>query len=248
MLHPYYYELTHPSYPDHVFNLPLEPSLPPSLDTPSSGALTTSHPLTFISTPKALLSMANTISSTTELAVDLEHHSYRSYKGFLALMQISTRQGDFVVDLLVPEVREGLRQAKDKSVRNSEEARMASEAGEIIARVFADPSVIKVRLILFSHTKSLFDISPGFYLRSSMVQSRTSCGSSKTSTFLLLVYLIHFTRRNCWVCACSCILSFRQFTFTGALEFPKHSLAYLLETYCDFVPDKRYQLADWRIR
>lgn len=93
--------------------------------------------------------MANTISSVTELAVDLEHHSYRSCKGFLALMQISTRQGDFVVDLLVPEVREGLRQAKDKSVRESAEARMANEAGQIIARVFADPTVIKVRPTLF---------------------------------------------------------------------------------------------------
>lgn len=163
MLHPYYYELTHPSYPDHVFNPPLEPSLPPSLGAPSPGAPTTSHHLTVISTPKALLSMANTISSATELAVDLEHHSYRSYKGFLALMQISTRQRDFLVDLLVPEVREGLRQAKGKSIGESEEARMASEAGEIIARVFADPSVIKVRLILFAHTESLFDISPGFY-------------------------------------------------------------------------------------
>lgn len=150
-LHPYYYELTHPSYPDHAFNPPGEPSLPTSLDIPSSEALTISQPLTFISTPKALLSMANTISSAIELAVDLEHHSYRSYKGFLALMQISTRQGDFVVDLLVPEVREGLRQAKGKSVEESEEARMASEAGQIIARVFAEPSVIKVRDSVYLH-------------------------------------------------------------------------------------------------
>jgi exosome complex exonuclease RRP6 len=31
-------------------------------------------------------------------------------------------------------------------------------------------------------------------------------------------------------------------------DFPKHSLAALLEMFCDFTPDKRYQLADWRIR
>ena len=31
-------------------------------------------------------------------------------------------------------------------------------------------------------------------------------------------------------------------------DFPRHGLANLLEMYCDFVPDKRYQLADWRIR
>ncbi|KAG8214705.1 hypothetical protein J3R82DRAFT_9790 [Butyriboletus roseoflavus] len=201
-LHPYYYELTHPSYPDHVFNPPLEPSFPPSLDTPSSRVPTTSHPLTFVSTAKALLSMANTISSVTELAVDLEHHSYRSHRGFLALMQISTRQGDFVVDILVPEVREGLRQAKGKSVGKSEEARMASEAGEIIARVFADPSVIKV----FHGAES--DI---VWLQQDF------------NIFVVGLFdTFHAVETAC--------------------------LAYLLETYCDFVPDKRYQLADWRIR
>ncbi|KAG6805895.1 hypothetical protein H0H93_003877, partial [Arthromyces matolae] len=33
-----------------------------------------------------------------------------------------------------------------------------------------------------------------------------------------------------------------------AIEFPRHGLANLLEMYCDFSADKRYQLADWRIR
>ncbi|KAF8133915.1 ribonuclease H-like domain-containing protein [Boletus edulis] len=185
-LHPYYHELTHPSYPDHIFNPPVKPSLPPSLDMPSSGASTASHPLTFISTPEAFLSMANTISSVTELAVDLEHHSYRSYKGFLALMQLSTRQEDFVVDLL---------------------ARMASEAGRIVARVFADPSVIKV-----------------FH------------GAESDIVWLQQDF-------NIFV-----VGLFDTFHASKLLEFPKHSLAYLLETYCDFTPDKRYQLADWRIR
>ncbi|KAF8440803.1 ribonuclease H-like domain-containing protein [Boletus edulis BED1] len=206
-LHPYYHELTHPSYPDHIFNPPVKPSLPPSLDMPSSGASTASHPLTFISTPEAFLSMANTISSVTELAVDLEHHSYRSYKGFLALMQLSTRQEDFVVDLLVPEIREGLRQAKGKSVEESEEARMAGEAGRIVARVFADPSVIKV-----------------FH------------GAESDIVWLQQDF-------NIFV-----VGLFDTFHASKLLEFPKHSLAYLLETYCDFTPDKRYQLADWRIR
>lgn len=32
------------------------------------------------------------------------------------------------------------------------------------------------------------------------------------------------------------------------LDFPRHGLAHLLEMYCDFTPDKRFQLADWRIR
>ena len=36
----------------------------------------------------------------TEIAVDLQHHSYRSYSGFLCLMQIGDRETDWVIDLL----------------------------------------------------------------------------------------------------------------------------------------------------
>lgn len=32
------------------------------------------------------------------------------------------------------------------------------------------------------------------------------------------------------------------------LSLARHSLAHLLERYCDVTPDKQYQLADWRIR
>lgn len=39
-------------------------------------------------------------SKIREIAVDLEHHSYRSFLGFTCLMQISTRDEDFLVDTL----------------------------------------------------------------------------------------------------------------------------------------------------
>ena len=42
----------------------------------------------------------------TEIAIDLEHHSHRTYLGLVCLMQISTRWGDWIVDTLVDEVRE----------------------------------------------------------------------------------------------------------------------------------------------
>ncbi|KAF9221508.1 hypothetical protein BS17DRAFT_784858 [Gyrodon lividus] len=211
-IHPYYYELTHPSYPNHVFSPPSNPLYPSPLDISSSAFISTntissSQPLTFVSTPKTLFALANTISTATELAIDLEHHSYRSYRGFLALMQISTREADFVVDLLVPEVREGLRQGKGKSIGESEEERMAREAGQVIARVFADPSIIKV-----------------FH------------GAESDMVWLQQDF-------NIFV-----VGLFDTFHASKLLEFPKHSLANLLETYCDFIPDKRYQLADWRIR
>jgi exosome complex exonuclease RRP6 len=41
---------------------------------------------------------------------------------------------------------------------------------------------------------------------------------------------------------------FDTFHASKVLGFPRHGLATLLEMYCDFTPDKRYQLADWRIR
>ncbi|SCV67433.1 BQ2448_5044 [Microbotryum intermedium] len=41
---------------------------------------------------------------------------------------------------------------------------------------------------------------------------------------------------------------FDTYHATRVLDYPHHSLASLLERYTDFVPDKRYQLADWRIR
>lgn len=56
-----------------------------------------------------------------EIAVDLEHHSYRSYAGFVCLMQLSTRQEDWIVDTLV--LREELVELNE---------------------VFTDPEIVKV--------------------------------------------------------------------------------------------------------
>ncbi|KAJ2929812.1 hypothetical protein H1R20_g7283, partial [Candolleomyces eurysporus] len=41
---------------------------------------------------------------------------------------------------------------------------------------------------------------------------------------------------------------FDTFHASKLLELPRHSLSTLLELYADYTPDKRYQLADWRIR
>jgi exosome complex exonuclease RRP6 len=43
-------------------------------------------------------------------------------------------------------------------------------------------------------------------------------------------------------------LALRVIVYRIFPDFPRHGLANLLEMYCDFTPDKRYQLADWRIR
>ena len=58
-------------------------------------------PFTFVTTFDQLEVMAEKLSQSTEIAIDLEHHNYRSYLGITCLMQISTRTEDFIVDTLV---------------------------------------------------------------------------------------------------------------------------------------------------
>ena len=72
----------------------------------------------------ALLRLALPLLPPPCLQVDLENHSHRSFQGFLCLMQLSTRSHDYVVDLLA----------------------LRSHVGEAMGRMFADPSVVKVRV------------------------------------------------------------------------------------------------------
>ncbi|XP_050437071.1 exosome component 10 [Adelges cooleyi] len=44
--------------------------------------------------------MISELKSVRELAIDLEAHNYRSYQGFTCLMQISTRNADYIIDTL----------------------------------------------------------------------------------------------------------------------------------------------------
>ncbi|KAF5374147.1 hypothetical protein D9615_008827 [Tricholomella constricta] len=172
--HPYRYEITHISYPERMFQ-PVTPSLPRDF---------AETPFTWVSTIEDLQSMLAKLRQATEIAVDLEHHSYRSYSGFLCLMQISTRDEDWIVDTL--------------ALRNE-----LIELNE----VFTDPKIVKV-----------------FH------------GADSDVVWLQQDFNIYIVNL------------FDTFHASKTLEFPRHGLANLLEMYCDFTPDKRYQLADWRIR
>ena len=88
---------------------------------PISPSPISSSPLTWVSTPQDFQSMLAKLRQAKEIAVDLEHHSYRSYAGFVCLMQLSTRQEDWIVDTLV--VREELAELNE---------------------VFTDPEIVKV--------------------------------------------------------------------------------------------------------
>ncbi|XP_058793468.1 exosome component 10 isoform X2 [Phymastichus coffea] len=57
-------------------------------------------PLIMIEKVQDLKIMLQDLMKYSELGVDLEHHSYRSYQGITCLMQISTRDTDYLVDTL----------------------------------------------------------------------------------------------------------------------------------------------------
>ncbi|KAH3675521.1 hypothetical protein WICMUC_002610 [Wickerhamomyces mucosus] len=49
---------------------------------------------------ESLNSMLSELKKVSEIAVDLEHHDYRTYYGLVCLMQISTRDQDWIIDTL----------------------------------------------------------------------------------------------------------------------------------------------------
>ncbi|EDV23854.1 uncharacterized protein TRIADDRAFT_27020, partial [Trichoplax adhaerens] len=88
--HPYRYEIKHLQPMDWQLK-----SKKPMMYLPLDET-----PLNVITEKDELKDLLETLKSVTEFAVDLEHHSYRSYQGFVCLMQISTRDADYIVDTL----------------------------------------------------------------------------------------------------------------------------------------------------
>ena len=110
--HPYQDEINSYQYPASVCQ-----NGEPQLYTPLG-----STKATFVDTEQGLIEMVKHLKEAKEISVDLEHHSMRSYIGIVSLMQISTRNHDWIVDTLKP-WRHKL---------------------EILNEVFTDPSIIKV--------------------------------------------------------------------------------------------------------
>lgn len=69
----------------------IEPEKPPSLESTS---------FNLVEEVKDLKKLAAKLRSVNEFAVDLEHNQYRSFQGLTCLIQISTRNEDFVIDAL----------------------------------------------------------------------------------------------------------------------------------------------------
>lgn len=117
-IHPYRYEIKNIDYPTRMFHS-AEPRLPNSFEN---------TPFVWVDTPSEFSTMLEKLRGAEEIAIDLEHHSYRTFYGFVCLMQISTRESDWVVDTIA--LREEL---------------------EELNEVFTDPNIVKVTIsVLYS--------------------------------------------------------------------------------------------------
>jgi len=90
-LHPYADELDSLEWDKNLFEIKQAEPYGKMEDTP----------LVFVQSPTELRQMISEIQATCvgkEIAVDVEHHDFRSYRGFVCLIQISTRTKDFIVD------------------------------------------------------------------------------------------------------------------------------------------------------
>ncbi|KAF4629014.1 hypothetical protein G7Y89_g9139 [Cudoniella acicularis] len=173
--HPYETEILTLQYPERIYQksepIPYQP-------VESTSA-------TFVDTEEGVLEMLNELKTVNEIAIDLEHHDARSYVGLVSLMQISTREKDWIVDTLKP-WRHKL---------------------QILNEVFADPKIIKV------FHGAFMDI----------VWLQRDLG-----LYVVGLFDTHWASRT--------------------LGYQGGSLAFLLKKFVDFDADKKYQLADWRIR
>ncbi|XP_075696701.1 exosome complex component 10 [Rhinoderma darwinii] len=141
-------------------------------------------PCHFISTLDDLVELNEKLLQCSEFAVDLEHHSYRSFLGLTCLMQISTRTEDYIIDVL--ELRSDL---------------------YILNESFTDPAIIKV---LHGADSDIEWLQKDFGL------------------YIVNMFDTHQASR--------------------LLNLERNSLDHLLRHFCSVESDKKYQLADWRIR
>lgn len=76
----------------------------------------------FVDEEDKLQEMIDILKTSKEVAIDLEHHNFRSYQGFTCLMQISNRSHDFIIDTL----------------------KLRAFLGKALLPILTDPSIVKV--------------------------------------------------------------------------------------------------------
>eukprot|EP00698_Gefionella_okellyi_P025025 TRINITY_DN9028_c0_g1_i1.p1 TRINITY_DN9028_c0_g1~~TRINITY_DN9028_c0_g1_i1.p1 ORF type:complete len:836 (+),score=201.80 TRINITY_DN9028_c0_g1_i1:41-2548(+) len=172
--HPYEAQIRTLECPLYLLH-PVEPVRPESLENSQC---------TWIDSLETLHTLVAVLESSTEIAVDLEAHSYRSFQGFTCLMQISTRTQDYLVDCI--ELRPHIK---------------------LLANVFANPRILKVL-----HGADM-----------DVVWLQRDFG----------IYMVNM---------------FDTGQAARMLNYSSFGLAHLLFKFCQVEANKKYQLADWRIR
>ena len=173
--HPYEYEIRALEY------LPWQLE---DVSTAEPQAPSSDRPFAFIDKESDLVTLISQLRHERELAVDLEHHSLRSFQGFTCLMQVSTRHQDYIIDAL--ELRGSM---------------------NLLLEVFADPNIVKV-----------------FH----------GCESD-----------ILWLQKDFGIYVVNC---FDTFHAAKLLRYPALSFAHLVKYHCRVSLNKKYKLADWRLR
>lgn len=89
-LQPYEYEIDHQEYNENVLQI----------KDPISSTVWSETEAIWVDNVESLNKMITELKNFSELAIDLEHHDYRSYYGIVSLMQISTREKDYLIDTI----------------------------------------------------------------------------------------------------------------------------------------------------
>ena len=110
--HPYEVEIEAYQYPPSVYHF----------NEPISFTPIDESKAIYVDTEEGVRDMLEELKKAKEIAIDLEHNDMRSYVGLVSLMQISTRNRDWIIDTLKP-WRENL---------------------QMLNQVFADPKILKV--------------------------------------------------------------------------------------------------------
>lgn len=161
--HPYEFELEHFKVPEVFLADIKEPSAVESVNN---------TPLHEITTEEQLDELVEELRKHKEIAIDLEHHSYRTFQGITCLLQISTRKADYLVDTL--------------SLRHKL---------YVLNEVFTKPSILKVNS-LFSFIIRSIIYSFNFLLRFFTVLIWIYSGCNAIYRCTLLICLIRIKRRK----------------------------------------------------
>ncbi|KFG64545.1 3'-5' exonuclease domain-containing protein, partial [Toxoplasma gondii RUB] len=194
-------------------------------------------PLVRIAEKEELQELVDELSSGAHslVAIDLEHHSFHSYRGFTCLLQLSTREKDYIIDPF--------------ALFDHLHVLNTITANPKILKIFhgADSDIIWLQarlaetLAAARFSSVLLSFFPSLLSASALVYPCLPRGSPLSSASAKTCFQRDF---SVYV-----VNMFDTCVAARALAVPGGaSLANLLQTYCHVEANKQYQLADWRRR